>query len=97
MEISKLLGQADRAVALADDYAAKKTAAEQIWNGEFYISGENKQISWASQVWMTLGGAQHAGTELLQRLEAQQYDVTALLPGPAEPGAFVEAQLWTEA
>lgn len=35
--------------------------------------------------------------ELLQRLEAQQYDVTALLPGPAEPGAFVEAQLWTEA
>jgi len=69
IQIAELLGQTDRAAVLAADYAAKKAAAEQLWNGEFYVSGENKQISWASQVWMTLGGAEHAGAELLQRLE----------------------------
>ena len=69
IQIAKILGQIDRASALTADYAVKKAAAEQLWNGEFYVSGEGKQISWASQVWMTLGGAEHAGITLLQRLE----------------------------
>lgn len=67
MEIAQLLG-ADTA-ALQADYDAKRVAAEMLWNGEFYVSGEGKQISWASQVWMTLGGAMHGGAELLKRLE----------------------------
>ena len=69
IEIARILGQTDRAAALTADYEAKKAAAEQLWNGEFYVSGENKQISWASQVWMTLGGATHGGAALLERLE----------------------------
>ena len=67
MEIATILGM-DTA-KLEADYAAKKAAAEELWNGEFYVSGDNKQISWASQVWMVLGGAEHADAVLLQRLE----------------------------
>lgn len=70
MEIAQLLGI--DAAALQADYDAKRVAAEMLWNGEFYISGEGKQISWASQVWMTLGGAMHGGAELLNRLENTQ-------------------------
>ena len=69
MEIAELLGQQERLDAYRDDYRAKQAAAEKLWNGEFYVSGENKQISWASQVWMTLGGATHGGADLLTRLE----------------------------
>lgn len=70
MEVAEILGL-DTA-ALQADYKAKRTAAEQLWNGAFYVSGENKQISWASQVWMTLGGAEHGGKDLLNRLENTQ-------------------------
>ena len=65
MEIAELLGQQERLDAYRDDYRARQAAAEKLWNGEFYVSGENKQISWASQVWMTLGGATHGGADLL--------------------------------
>ena len=71
MEIARLLGEQERFNALGKDYAEKKQAAEALWDAEkgFYISGDNRQISWASQVWMTLGGAKHADTALLERLE----------------------------
>ena len=68
IEIAQIL-QDSRLEALKADYLAKKAAAEQLWNGEFYISGENRQISWASQVWMVLGGAAHGNAALLERLE----------------------------
>jgi hypothetical protein len=67
IEMARILG-IDTA-ALETDYAFKALAAESLWNGEFYCSGENKQISWASQVWMTLGGAVHGDAALLTRLE----------------------------
>jgi len=72
MEMAELLGQAERLAALKEDYSAKQEAAELLWNGEFYVSGAQKQISWASQVWMTLGGAQNGGAELLSRLETAE-------------------------
>jgi len=67
IEMAQMLGM-DTA-ALQADYEAKRTAAEALWNGAFYVSGENRQISWASQVWMTLGGAENAGSALLKCLE----------------------------
>ena len=72
MELAQILGM-DTA-ALQADYDAKRAAAEALWDEEsgFYISGESRQISWASQVWMTLGGAIHGGAELLKRLENTQ-------------------------
>ena len=69
MEVAGILNETDRYAALEQDYAAKRKAAELLWNGEFYISGDGRQISWASQVWMTLGGAEHGTAELLSGLE----------------------------
>lgn len=66
MEIAEILGQQERLEIYRDDYCSKQAAAEKLWNGEFYVSGENKQISWASQVWMTLGGSNHGGADLWQ-------------------------------
>ena len=70
VEIAGILGEQTRVTNLQADYAAKQQAAELLWNGEFYISGVGKQISWASQVWMTLGGAEHGNAQLLMRLES---------------------------
>ena len=70
IEIAQLLGV--DTTALQADYEKKRNAAEALWNREFYVSGEGKQISWASQVWMTLGGAVHGDAQLLKRLEGTQ-------------------------
>ena len=67
MEIAQILSM--DLTALQADYEAKKAAAEQLWNGQFYVSGDCQQISWASQVWMTLGGALHGNAQLLEQLE----------------------------
>lgn len=72
MELAEILGEEARLADLRKDYAAKREAAQLLWNGEFYVSGEAKQISWASQVWMTLGGAKNGGAELLSRLETAE-------------------------
>lgn len=72
MEIAKILDETDRYTVLVQDYAAKKQAAEQLWDAGkgFYFSGDHRQISWASQVWMTLGGAEHGNANLLSRLDS---------------------------
>ncbi len=67
IEMAQILGI--HTAALETDYAFKALAAESLWNGEFYFSGANGQISWASQVWMILGGAVHGDAALLARLE----------------------------
>lgn len=67
IEMAGILGM-DTA-QLEGDLTKKKEAAELLWNGSFYVSGENRQISWASQVWMILGGAANGNAELLERLE----------------------------
>ena len=67
IEIAEILGM--DTTAQEADYATKKAAAEKLWSGEYYVSGDSKQISWASQVWMVLGGAENADAALLQRLE----------------------------
>ena len=72
VELARILGQTEKAAAYGEDYAAKRAAAELLWNGAFYTSGEGRQISWASQVWMTLGGAEHGDGALLSRLESAE-------------------------
>jgi hypothetical protein len=67
IEMAQILGIPT--AALETDYHCKALAAEVLWNGEYYVSGANRQISWASQVWMTLGGAAHGDAALLARLE----------------------------
>ena len=70
VEMAEVLGETERASTLRGDCSAKREAAELLWNGQFYVSGADKQISWACQVWMTLGGAAHGNAQLLNRLEA---------------------------
>ena len=67
IEMTQILGM-DTA-ELEADLAEKKEAAELLWNGSFYVSGENQQVSWASQVWMILGGAENGDAQLLERLD----------------------------
>ena len=67
IEMAGILGM--DSAGLEADLTAKRTAAELLWNGSFYVSGEAQQLSWASQVWMVLGGAVHGDAALLARLE----------------------------
>ena len=70
-KIAAVLEDTKLAQQLHSDYMQKRTAAELLWDPEsgFYVSGDEKQISWASQVWMVLGGAAHGDSQLLARLE----------------------------
>ena len=71
IELARILGETGRAARLCTDYDRKQGAAELLWDAEkgFYISGADHQVSWASQVWMVLGGAAHGDGALLRRLE----------------------------
>lgn len=70
VKIAELLGEDDLRADFLDHYARKQAAAERLWDEEkgFYISGDEGQISWASQVWLTLGGAAHGSSQLLLKL-----------------------------
>ena len=70
MEVARLLGREDWVSALEEDYRRKQAAAERLWdeNLQLYVSGPDRQISWASQIWMTLGGALHGDGALLDRV-----------------------------
>ena len=70
MEVARLLGREDWAAALEEDYARKHAAAERLWDPQLqlYVSGAKRQISWASQIWMILGGAAHGDGALLDRV-----------------------------
>lgn len=73
MEIADVLGDQITKKHLLADYTAKQAAARRLWDADqgFFVSGPVRQVSWASQVWMLLGGAVDAaeGEILLERLE----------------------------
>ena len=53
--------------------ANRKAAKEFFWDAQrkLFVSGTEKQVSWASQVWLVLGGVltQDEGAALLERME----------------------------
>ena len=73
IEVAQILDDSKKVVWLISDYERKKKAAALLWDEEkrCYISGSDRQISWASQIWMILGGALDVleGGKLLNRLE----------------------------
>lgn len=73
-KIAGILGQTQLEAQLRKDYLAKQAAAECLWDARrgLYVSGAEKQVSWASQVWMVLGGAVHGNAELLARMEGRR-------------------------
>ncbi|SDN88744.1 family 78 glycoside hydrolase catalytic domain [Alkalicoccus daliensis] len=71
--MAEALGKTEQAVILQlQAEAASQAAKAQLWDDEagFYVSGEEKQISWASQVWMVYAGVldKKEAKQLLQRL-----------------------------
>ncbi len=72
VEIAEKLGDGKLASGLLNEYSEKAAAANKLfWSEEkqFYTSGADKQISWASQIWLILGGAAGERTmSLLDRL-----------------------------
>lgn len=71
--IAEVLDDQRAILHLRELYEDCKNAANQyLWDDELacYISGEMKQISWASQIWMILGGGVEGETagKLLERM-----------------------------
>ena len=75
IELASALGLTDEAQTLRAEYAEKKKAALSRLRDDrgFFLSGEAKQLSWASQIWMVLGGAVEGeeAAGLLASLEAE--------------------------
>ncbi len=75
--IAEILEEETEKKQLTELYRACKEAANQhLWDdeAEMYISGEKKQISCASQVWMVLGGCIEGeeAKRLLERIERDE-------------------------
>lgn len=80
VEIAGLLGEEKEKKRLLELYEGCRNAANRVlWDEEAacYLSGRDRQISYASQVWMILGGAID-GEEAVQLLERVENDPSAL-------------------
>jgi len=59
IELARALGEEEKLPWLLAQQKEKTDAARRwLWDGEkqLFVSGEERQLSWASQVWMVLGG-----------------------------------------
>lgn len=74
IEVASILDNQEKLLWLSCEYERKKESAKLLWDGEksCFISGQKRQLSWASQVWMVLGGAlgEEEGRRLLRRIES---------------------------
>lgn len=80
IEIAGILGEKNEKKWLSDLYESCRDAANRVlWDEEnqCYISGKGRQISYASQVWMILGGAIE-GEDAAQLLEKTENNPSAL-------------------
>lgn len=58
-EIAQAIGDAAACEVLADAYESGRVAArQQLYDpaAQVFVSGADRQVSWASQIWMVLGG-----------------------------------------
>lgn len=80
-KIASILNDGEKIAWIGEEYAKKKQAAcERLFDKKLglFISGESRQLSWASQIWMVLGGA--AGGEVLERIAQQPGAVCMVTP-----------------
>lgn len=61
-----------------------KAALDHLWDGDqgYFVSGSQRQVSWASQVWMVLAGVldHEAAANLLKRLMAENPPIPMVTP-----------------
>ncbi len=72
-ELAEALGEQSLCETLREEYQAKKQRAlSALWDNarQVFVSGRDRQISWASQVWMILAGVLDpgSGAALLRRV-----------------------------
>lgn len=80
--IAKILGDSEAERALCEDYETGRNAALAVlYDAEkgVFISGEARQVSIASQVWMILGGAAN-DADMLERAKAMPDAVGMVTP-----------------
>ena len=78
-KIAAILQDEEKAAWIASDYEAKKQAAiDGLYDGSLglFVSGKDRQLSWASQIWMVLGGA--ADAAVLRRI-AERPDAVGMV------------------
>lgn len=83
--MAEWLGEADRAAALcAAAGRASQAALDCLWDGEqgFFVSGAERQLSWASQVWFALAKvlSPKENVRLLERVMARNPGVPLVTP-----------------
>ena len=84
-KLAELLQDEGRKAAAEQEYAAKKGAAHSAFldtETGICVSGKSCQLSWASQIWLTLGGALEASEALtaLEKIKEEQEAVTPATP-----------------
>ena len=80
-KIAAALNDSERVSRIEEEYAKKKQAAlESLFdqNLGLFVSGEKRQLSWASQIWMVLGGA--ADGDVLDRIAVRNDAVGMVTP-----------------
>ena len=80
-KIAAALNDGEKASLIEEEYAKKKQAAlDSLYDPALglFVSGEKRQLSWASQIWMVLGGT--AGGDVLDRIAARDDAVGMVTP-----------------
>lgn len=85
IELAGYLGELEEQEKLKEVYQnAKNDAKKVFWddNLECFISGEERQVSMASQVWMILGGVmeKEEAVSLLRRMESTENKIDMITP-----------------
>lgn len=85
LKIAAELGKEKELVVLEKKYAEYRDAAREfLWDEEkqLFVSGRMRQLSYASQIWMILGGAvdETEGKWLLRRIEKEEGAVGMVTP-----------------
>ncbi|MBP1965469.1 sugar hydrolase [Paenibacillus aceris] len=83
--LAEVLGEEQEAAFIADQMnRVRRASLTHLWDSEknFFVSGPDKQISWASQVWMVLAGVlnETENAQLMDRLFEQPPEIGMTTP-----------------
>lgn len=96
IQLANCLGDEVKAQALTREYGALKSASREYFLDSrtgVFVSGEQKQISWASQCWLILGGAVDSdeGACILHWMEQMEEKEVSQMVSPYMYHVYVDA------